>query len=210
MTPTSSQTLRRLDGNRTSYCRRRAPGGHRDAHLERIELPGLPERGGEASLHAQRRPADAGSLNRALELLDSSQPYLWVMARDSKGNLYAGGAGAKLYRIEPNAKTGAKPKPVAEFDALEIHGLAVDARDRVYVMGRLARRQVLSNHRKRQARGFLRPQDEVHLGDRVRQQRQSLRRHRRSRGDSRSDAGRQGQTLLFDRRDARAVDDDRP
>lgn len=69
------------------------------------------------------------------ELLDTSQPYLWAMARDSMGNLYAGGGtGAKLYKLEPNAKPGAgKPKPIAEFDALEIHALAVDAHDRVYV-----------------------------------------------------------------------------
>ena len=27
------------------------------------------------------------------ELLDSSTPYLWAVARDSKGNVYAGGGG---------------------------------------------------------------------------------------------------------------------
>ena len=67
------------------------------------------------------------------ELLDSSQPYLWALARDSKGNLYAAGAGAKLYKIEAGAKgVSSKPKPVAEFDALEIHAIAVDSKDRVY------------------------------------------------------------------------------
>ena len=63
------------------------------------------------------------------ELFDSSSAYLWALVQDSKGNLYTGGAGAKLNRIAPDGK----PKLVAEFDALEIHALAIDSRDRVYV-----------------------------------------------------------------------------
>ena len=36
------------------------------------------------------------------ELFDTSSAYLWALAQDSKGNLYAGGGtGAKLYRIPP-------------------------------------------------------------------------------------------------------------
>jgi len=63
------------------------------------------------------------------ELFDTSEPYLWALARDSKGNLYtAGGTGAKLFRIPP----GGPGKMVAEVDALEIHALAVDSKDRVY------------------------------------------------------------------------------
>jgi hypothetical protein len=63
------------------------------------------------------------------ELYDTSAAYLWALAQDSKGNLYtAGGTGAKLYRIPP----GGQGKMVAEVDALEIHAIAVDARDRVY------------------------------------------------------------------------------
>ena len=51
------------------------------------------------------------------------------MARDSKGNLYAGGGtGAKLFRIAPDGKG----KLLADLDALEIHAIAVDSRDRVY------------------------------------------------------------------------------
>jgi len=66
---------------------------------------------------------------RSNEVFDTSAAYLWALARDSKGALYAGGAGAKLFRIPP----GGAGKLVAELDALEIHAIAVDARDRVYV-----------------------------------------------------------------------------
>jgi hypothetical protein len=63
------------------------------------------------------------------ELFDTSEPYLWALARDSKGNLYtAGGAGAKLFRIPP----GGPGKTIAEIEALEIHAIAVDSKDRVY------------------------------------------------------------------------------
>ncbi|MDE3197219.1 MAG: hypothetical protein KGN84_12795, partial [Acidobacteriota bacterium] len=52
------------------------------------------------------------------EIYDSSTPYLWALARDSKGNLYtAGGPGASVFRIPP----GGKPEQVAQFDALEVH-----------------------------------------------------------------------------------------
>jgi sugar lactone lactonase YvrE len=63
------------------------------------------------------------------ELFDTSSAYLWALAEDSKGNLYAGGGnGAKLYRIPPDGKG----KLLAELDALEIHAIAVDSKDRVY------------------------------------------------------------------------------
>ncbi len=62
------------------------------------------------------------------ELFDASSAYLWALAQDSKGNLYAGGAGAKLFQIAPDGKS----KTLAEFDALEIHAIAVDSKDRVY------------------------------------------------------------------------------
>src|SRR5579872_177219 len=39
---------------------------------------------------------------RSRELFDTSAPYLWALAQDSKGNLYAaGGTTAKLFRIPP-------------------------------------------------------------------------------------------------------------
>lgn len=71
---------------------------------------------------------------RSHELMDTSAAYLWALAQDSKGNLYAaGGPGAKLFRISPDAKgSSEKPKPVADLDALGIQALAVDSRDRVY------------------------------------------------------------------------------
>jgi len=63
------------------------------------------------------------------ELYDTSSPYLWALARDSKGNLYTGGgANARIYQIPP----GGKGKLLAELDALQVQALAVDARDRVY------------------------------------------------------------------------------
>jgi sugar lactone lactonase YvrE len=62
------------------------------------------------------------------ELFDASAAYLWAIAQDSKGNLYAGGADAKLYEIPPQGKA----RTVAELDAVEIHAIAVDSEDRVY------------------------------------------------------------------------------
>src|SRR5579859_4010877 len=64
------------------------------------------------------------------ELFDSPSAYLWTLARDSKGNLYTGGGpGAKLFRISP----GGEKKTLAEFqEAIDIHAIAIDAKDRVY------------------------------------------------------------------------------
>jgi hypothetical protein len=67
------------------------------------------------------------------EIFDSSSPYLWSIARDSQGNLYAGGGGAggsttKLY-VVPNGGAG---KPLAELDGMDIYALAIDKQDRVY------------------------------------------------------------------------------
>jgi sugar lactone lactonase YvrE len=63
------------------------------------------------------------------ELFDASAAYLWTLAQDSKGNLYAGGGtDAKLYQIPPEGKA----RMMADLDALEIHAIAVDSRDRVY------------------------------------------------------------------------------
>ncbi len=67
------------------------------------------------------------------EILDSSSPYLWALAEDSKGNVYAGGGGpgspgARVYVISPEGKS----RVLAELDALEVHALAVDRSDRLY------------------------------------------------------------------------------
>jgi sugar lactone lactonase YvrE len=63
------------------------------------------------------------------EIWDASSAYLWALARDSRGNLYAaGGPGARLYRIPASGKA----EKIADFDALEIHAIAIDSHDRVY------------------------------------------------------------------------------
>jgi hypothetical protein len=67
------------------------------------------------------------------ELDSTNEPYLWAVAQDSKGTLYyAGGAptgaSTKIYALAP----GAKPKSIADIPGLEVHALAVDAKDRVY------------------------------------------------------------------------------
>ena len=66
---------------------------------------------------------------RLHELYDTSMPYLWAVAQDSKGNVYAGGGtNAKLFRIPPDGKG----KLLAEFETLAVQAVAVDSKDRVY------------------------------------------------------------------------------
>jgi hypothetical protein len=66
---------------------------------------------------------------RFVELYDAPTAYLWALARDSKGNLYAGGGpGARVFKITGNGKA----ERFFETDALEIQALAVDGRDHVY------------------------------------------------------------------------------
>jgi len=67
------------------------------------------------------------------ELFDPSVAFLWAVARDSKGNLYAGGGGlggtkTKLYMLDPSGKS----KTLAELDGIAIQAIAIDAKDRVY------------------------------------------------------------------------------
>jgi len=67
------------------------------------------------------------------QLLDSSAAYLWALAADSKGNVYAGGGGpgtgaAKLFRITPAGAV----ETFAELEGFEIQALAVDRQDRVW------------------------------------------------------------------------------
>jgi len=73
-----------------------------------------------------------GSLTLApkfVELYDAPVAYLWALARDTKGNLYAGGGpGARVFKIGPDGKSAR----FFETDALEIHALALDARDNLY------------------------------------------------------------------------------
>ena len=86
--------------------------------------------------------------------------YLWALARDSKGNLYAGGGRARSCSA---SRPMARARLLADLDALEIHAIAIDSA-RPRVRRHLARRQGLSHRRQRQAGGLLRPQGEVHLG----------------------------------------------
>lgn len=67
------------------------------------------------------------------QILDASAAYLWALAVDSKGNLYAGGGSpgggaAKLFRIAPDGST----ETFAEIEGFEIQALAVDRQDRLY------------------------------------------------------------------------------
>ena len=67
---------------------------------------------------------------KAAEIFDASSAYLWALAVDSHGTLYAGGGpGAKLYSVTP----AGVHKKIAEFDALEIHAIAIDSHDQVFV-----------------------------------------------------------------------------
>jgi WD40 repeat protein len=67
---------------------------------------------------------------KSKELFDTATAYLWALAHDSKGNLYAGGGTtAKVYRVPPDGKG----KLLADLGPVEIHGIAVDSRDRLYV-----------------------------------------------------------------------------
>jgi hypothetical protein len=67
------------------------------------------------------------------EVFDSSTPYLWAIAADSKGNLYTAGGGSgsgstKLFVTDSSGKS----RTFAELDGLEIHALVVDSKDQVY------------------------------------------------------------------------------
>ena len=67
------------------------------------------------------------------EVFDSSTPYLWTIASDSKGNLYTAGGGsgsgtAKLFRVDAAGKS----RTFTGLDGLEIHAIVLDSKDQVY------------------------------------------------------------------------------
>jgi hypothetical protein len=63
------------------------------------------------------------------EVYDAPSSYLWALAADSQGNLYAaGGPDAKVFRIGPDGAGST----LFETAAVEIHALAVDTHDNVY------------------------------------------------------------------------------
>jgi hypothetical protein len=68
------------------------------------------------------------------QLFDAGTAYLWAVAVDSKGTLYTGGGNpssntAKLFAVD----SAGKSRTVAELPGLEIHAVAVDKADGVYV-----------------------------------------------------------------------------
>src|SRR5580698_5733421 len=67
------------------------------------------------------------------EIFDGSVSFLWAVARDSKGNVYAAGGGlggtkAKLFAVDPQGKM----KTLAELDGIVIQAIAIDGADRIY------------------------------------------------------------------------------
>ena len=67
------------------------------------------------------------------EIFDSSTPYLWAIAADSKGNLYTAGGGsgsgsAKVFVIDSSGKS----RTFAELEGLEIHAIVIDSKDQVF------------------------------------------------------------------------------
>ncbi len=67
------------------------------------------------------------------QVYDPSVTFLWSIAIDSKGNIFAGGGGlggtkAKLFEVD----AAGKPKTLAELDGMAIQALAIDRQDRIY------------------------------------------------------------------------------
>lgn len=67
------------------------------------------------------------------EIFDASTPYLWAVARDSKGNVYLGGGGseasaAHLYKVD----AAGKASTLAELPGVAIQAIAIDKADRVF------------------------------------------------------------------------------
>jgi outer membrane protein assembly factor BamB len=62
------------------------------------------------------------------EVFDSSVALLWAGAADSKGVLFAGGSGGKLFAIDGQAKG----KTVVELPGGDIYAIAINARDEVF------------------------------------------------------------------------------
>ena len=67
------------------------------------------------------------------EVFDPSVPYLWALAADGQGNLYAGGGGtsegsAKLFVVDSQGKG----RTLVEVDGLEIHAIALDRGGNIY------------------------------------------------------------------------------
>src|SRR5277367_1065156 len=93
------------------------------ADFERGSLTGL-------SLSSDGKLSLAPALK---QVFDPSVTFLWAIAIDSKGNIFAGGGGlggtkTKLYEVDAAGKT----KTLAELDGMAIQALAIDRQDRIY------------------------------------------------------------------------------
>ncbi len=122
--------------------------------------------------------------------------FLWAVARDSKGNVYAGGGGlggtkAKLFVVDPQGNV----KTLAELDGIAIQAIAIDASDRVYAAtspdGKVYRVDAAGK-----AEVFYDPKAKYIWAMAFDKSRESLRRHGRSGRDSPRNAGRRGLGVL--------------
>jgi len=67
------------------------------------------------------------------EIHDAGSTFLWAVARDSKGSIYAGGGSvggskSKFIQVDPNGQV----KALADLDGMAIQAIAIDRQDRVY------------------------------------------------------------------------------
>ncbi len=73
---------------------------------------------------------------RFRQVSDPGLNYIWALAEDSRGNIYAGGGSpGKVVRVRPGrsaAEGDGKPETVFQAKELEIHALAVDEEDNIY------------------------------------------------------------------------------
>ena len=140
------------------------------------------------------------------DIYDPSVSFLWTVARDSKGNVYAGGGGvgsSKAKLIVVNA--AGQAKTLAELDGMAIQAIAIDKQDRVYAAtspdGKVFRVDAAGTA---ESGCLLRSPREIHLGAGVFEQRRFVRRHRRPRRNPPRDARRRRLRLLSHRRSSRA------
>lgn len=80
--------------------------------------------------HVAVSPEGRISLAPALErLAEVPQPFLWCVARDGEGRLFAGGGNdGKVFRVE-----GERVEVVFDAPEVEVHAIAFDKLDRLYV-----------------------------------------------------------------------------